>query len=100
LYPREASVPNLIRWSIPDPVDRVAGKLLVVTGVKRAVDVRKVMSQIDQIDRKQVQQRRQLFTRLYNEARISEEPGRGISFTAMLVMLAHHKLIDDEKALQ
>ncbi|WWD18487.1 hypothetical protein CI109_102939 [Kwoniella shandongensis] len=99
-YPIEVSIPNIMRSAIPDPMDNAAGKLLVATGVKRAVDVRKVEAQIAQIDYQQVRKRRQLFSRLYHEARITAEPARGISFTAMLMMLAHYKLIDDEKALQ
>ncbi|WVQ96668.1 hypothetical protein IAU59_003774 [Kwoniella sp. CBS 9459] len=99
-YPVEFSIPNMVRHALPDPVDNATGKAYVVTGVKRAVDVRRVEAQIAQIDYRRVRERRQLFSRLYNEARISEEPNRGISFTAMLMMLAHYKLIDDEKALQ
>jgi hypothetical protein len=72
----------------------------VATGVKRAVDMGRVEAQLAQIDFHNVRQRRHLFARLYNEARISEESGRGISFTKMLIILAHYKLIDDEKALQ
>jgi hypothetical protein len=72
---------------------------MVVTGTKRAVDVRKMEHLISQIDFVRVRERRQLFSKLFHEARLSEEPGRGISFTAMLLMLAHNKLIDDEKAL-
>ncbi|KAK4687032.1 voltage-dependent calcium channel, partial [Tremellales sp. Uapishka_1] len=100
LYPAEFSVQNLVRSSIPDPVENASGKLLLAAGVKRTVDVRRVEFQIRQIDYKLVRQRRQQFARLYNEARISEEPGKGISFTSMLMMLSHYKLIDDEKALQ
>jgi hypothetical protein len=100
LYPVEYSIPNLVRASIPDPVDNAAGRLLVVTGVKRAVDIRRIEELISRIDYNKVRQRRQAFARLYNEARISDDAGKGISFTAMLVMLAQHKLIDDEKALQ
>ncbi|ORY24315.1 high-affinity cell membrane calcium channel [Naematelia encephala] len=99
-YPVEYSIPNLVRSSIPDPIANASGNLLVATGAKRAVDVRHVESQIAQLDLRKVRERRQLFARLYNEARISEEPGRGISFTSMLMMLAHYKLIDDENALQ
>ena len=88
-----------MRSSIPDPVAKTAGRLLVVTGVKRAIDVRRVEAQIRQIDYQQVRGRRQIFARLFHEARISEERGKGISFTGMLMMLAHYKLIDDENAL-
>ncbi len=85
---------------MPDPIENASGKLLVATGVKRAVDVRRIESQIAQIDYGRVRMQRQLFARLYHEARVSEEPGRGVSFTSMLMMLSHYKLIDEEKALQ
>ena len=99
LYPADCSIQNLMRAAVPDPVAKAAGKLLVVTGTKRAVDFRRIEAKIKTIDYDQVRKRRRVYTRLYHEARISEEPGRGISFTSMLMMLAHHKLIDDEKAL-
>lgn len=88
-----------MRSSVPDPVENASGKLLIAAGVKRVVDVRRVESQIAQIDYRRVREYRQVYTRLYNEARISVEPERGISFTSMLMMLSHYKLIDDEKAL-
>ncbi|WRT67795.1 uncharacterized protein IL334_004769 [Kwoniella shivajii] len=99
-YPAEYSIPNMIHNALPDPIDSASGKSFVVTGVKKAVDIRKIEHQITQIDYRKVRERRHLFSRLYNEAKISEEPGRGISFTSMLMMLSHYKLIDDEKALQ
>ncbi|OCF72967.1 high-affinity cell membrane calcium channel [Kwoniella mangroviensis CBS 8886] len=99
-YPVEYSLPNMIRNALPDPIDNASGKLFVANGVRRAVDIRRLEAQIAHIDYRQVRERRLLFSRLYSEAKISEENGRGISFTSMLMMLAHYKLIDDEKALQ
>lgn len=99
-YPIEFSIHNIIHHSRPDQPDNASSRSYVITGVKHAVDIRRVAEQIAQIDYRQVRERRQLFSRLYNEARISEEPGKGISFTAMLMMLAHYKLIDDESALE
>ncbi|EIW66778.1 hypothetical protein TREMEDRAFT_40774 [Tremella mesenterica DSM 1558] len=98
-YPPEYSVHNIIRSSIPDPVANASGRVLVAKGVEYAVDVRKVETLVERIDFNRVRDRRRVFNRLYHEARISEEPGRGISFTHMLMMLSHYKLIDDEKAL-
>jgi hypothetical protein len=77
-----------------------SGKLLTATGVKTAVDITRLQDMISHIDYDKVRDRRRTFARLYNEARISEEPGKGIGFTAMLLLLAHYKLIDDEEALQ
>ena len=51
------------------------------------------------IDRMAIKRRKNLYNRLYHEARISHEPGKGISFTNMLLLLAHHKLIIDREAL-
>lgn len=100
LYPTEYSIPNLVRATIPDPYLNASGRLLTVTGVKTAVDMGKLQQIISHVDYDKVRSRRQTFARLYNEARISEGPGRGIGFTAMLLLLAHYKLIDDEEALQ
>lgn len=97
LYPIEFSIANLLRDTVPDP--NTPAKR-VETGAHYAVDVRKLRHRIAQIDYSKVRERRRQYVRLFNEAKLSEEPGRGISFTSMLLMLSHYKLIDDEKALQ
>lgn len=93
-------MPNLVRATVPDPYLNASGKLVTATGVKTAVDVGKLQQILSHVDYDKVRARRQVFARLYNEARISEEPGRGIGFTAMLLLIAHYKLIEDEEALQ
>src|SRR5947207_11248314 len=45
----------------------------------------------------EIKERRRNFNILYEEAMMSATD-RGISFTAMLLMLAHYKFIDDNKA--
>lgn len=47
----------------------------------------------------EIRERRRNFSILYEEVMISADE-RGISFTAMLLMLAHYKFIDDNKALR
>ena len=51
------------------------------------------------VDIAKVKERKELYNKLFHEARISFEPGKGISFTNMLLLLAHHKLIVDTEAL-
>lgn len=99
-YPAEYSVKSLMRRSLPDPIDNAAGRVQAVRGVRSAVDMVKLQQAIGNIDRRAAHARRRKFDRIWHEARLSEEPGLGISFTSMLFLLAHHKLIDDEKALQ
>ncbi|GJE94122.1 Ion transport protein-domain-containing protein [Phanerochaete sordida] len=63
------------------------------------VDVNRLQVNVNSIDRQMIKRRKNLWNRLYHEARISYEPGKGISFTNMLLLLAHHKLIVDQDAL-
>jgi hypothetical protein len=64
------------------------------------LDIRKLRAALANTNPEEAQQRRRTYNRLYHEARMSETTGKGISFTAMLMLLAHYKLIDDDEALQ
>lgn len=63
------------------------------------IDTLKLRDALVGLDGSKIRKRRAIYSRLWNEAIISQEPGKGISFTNMLLMLAHHKLIDDREAL-
>ena len=64
------------------------------------IDVVKLHRILNGPDNAKIRKRKMLYTRMYNEAMIFQEPGKGISFTHMLLILAHHKLIDDREALR
>lgn len=68
-------------------------------GIVNGVDMRMVNMILDRLDNVKMRKRRNLYAKVYNEAMVSQEPGKGISFTGMLFLLAHHKLIDDREAL-
>lgn len=93
IYPAQFSIPNLAKRSKAPPKDEHHGQ--VVDGV----DLDTLNANLDNIDRATIKRRKELYNRLYHEARISYEPGKGISFTNMLLLLAHHKLIEDREAL-
>lgn len=63
------------------------------------IDLFKLNKELDKIDYASIRRRRHLYSRLYHEATISHRTGKGISFTDMLLLLAHHKLIVDKDAL-
>ncbi|THG95158.1 hypothetical protein EW026_g6441 [Hermanssonia centrifuga] len=95
IYPAEYSIPQIQSRSKCDensdpmlPSVRYGG-----------VDLPKLQFNVNSIDRTVIKRRKNLYNRLYHEARISYEPGKGISFTNMLLLLAHHKLIVDKEAL-
>ena len=71
------------------------GQCKVVDGI----DLHKLGQVLNGIDYSAIRRRRNLYSRLLYEASISHQQGKGISFTDMLLMLAHQKLIVDSEAL-
>ncbi|KAI0073340.1 hypothetical protein K474DRAFT_1666711 [Panus rudis PR-1116 ss-1] len=95
IYPVEYSIPNLMaRAKVRDNMQS-QWPARIVDGI----NIDALNADLDNIDRAEIKRRKELYNRLYHEARISHEPGKGISFTNMLLLLAHHKLIVDREAL-
>jgi len=67
--------------------------------VVNGLDLNKLERILDGIDYAEVRRRKAVYIRLYHEASILHEHRLGISFTDMLTLLAHHKLIVDAEAL-
>jgi hypothetical protein len=64
------------------------------------IDVNHLNRVLNAVNFSKARKRRALYNRLYQEALVTQEESRGISFSNMLLLLAHYKIIDDEKALQ
>jgi hypothetical protein len=64
----------------------------------RNIDLHLLRNSIDRLPVEEIKERRRNYNILYEEAMISADE-RGISFTRMLLMLAHYKFIDDNKSL-
>jgi len=62
------------------------------------IDLTAFRNCIDRLPVAEIRERRRNYNILYEEAMMSATE-RGISFTAMVLMLAHYKFIDDNKAL-
>jgi len=63
------------------------------------IDLHLLRNAVDRLPVHEIRERRHNFNILYEEAMVSADE-RGISFTQMLLMLAHYKFIDDNKALR
>lgn len=98
IYPLELSVTNLLAMSQAGSEEDRSWNTR--GAVVEGIDLYKLNKILDGLDNAKIRKRRTLYARMYNEAMISQEPGKGISFTNMLLMLAHHKLIDDREALR
>jgi len=93
IYPTEYSIPVLVRSST---ADQSSNRRHVVDGL----DLDALSSNLKSIDVNEIRKRRHLYNRLYHEAIMSDEPRKGISFTNMLLLLAHYKLLDVDNAMQ
>jgi voltage-dependent calcium channel len=64
------------------------------------IDLKKLNERISRIDAKKVRQRRHRYNLFYQEVMVSAEPDRGLSFTTVLMILAHYNVISDNKSLK
>lgn len=68
-------------------------------GVVAGVDLHLLSSKLRQIDYDSIAKRRAAYNRLYHEALLLSEKGKGLSFKNTLMLLAHYKLLESEKSL-
>ncbi|KAG9004060.1 calcium channel protein [Tulasnella sp. JGI-2019a] len=98
VYPSQFSVQAILqecRASADEPRHEYS------TRVEGGIDLRKLAAKLSQMDQRDVAKRRLRYNRLFQEARrLTVERGKGISFTNMLLLLAHYKMINDDIALQ
>jgi voltage-dependent calcium channel len=99
IYPTEFSISNILTMSQMDEDADLADKNVVHHG-DDSLDTRKMRRILSRIDHIAIRQRRNQYLRLYHEALIYCPVERGIDFTDMLILLAHHKLIVDHEALR
>lgn len=98
IYPTQYQIPNLCSSSQATPTDDFVPDTQV-----GSLDLRRLAKNLSTLDNEEIRKRRRLYCRIYWEAQFQsrQDPqDRGISFRDMLLLLAHHKLIDDEKALR
>ncbi|CAD6887851.1 unnamed protein product [Tilletia laevis] len=80
------------KWP-PSPVSPMG---LVVEGV----DMKKLRQALSALNRSEIRRRKDRFNRLYHDALLQDEDGKGLSFTNMLILLARYKLIDESQSLE
>ncbi|KAH7026510.1 Ion transport protein-domain-containing protein [Microdochium trichocladiopsis] len=73
---------------------------IVTTSALTGVNLEKLNDRLNQIDRRQVQERRRRFRMFYEEVMVSADIDNGISFSDVLMILAHYNLINESKSLR
>lgn len=64
------------------------------------IDLKKLNERLAKIDVHKVRERRRRFNIFFEEVMVSADPERGISFTTVLMILAHYNIISDSKSLR
>ncbi|KAI9171904.1 Calcium-channel protein cch1 [Paramyrothecium foliicola] len=64
------------------------------------LDIDRLNKRLAQIDVIKIRQRRQRFRIFYDEVMVSADPDKGLSFTTVLMILAHYNIINDSKSLK
>lgn len=97
IYPVEASYKKLLAKArhLSSPDETVSPKF-----PELGFSIAELNRVLSTIDHGQIRGRRAAYNRLYQEALAIAGPEGGISFNEVLILLAHHKIIDDEKALK
>lgn len=70
------------------------------TTASAGVDLDKLNQRIAELDVVKIRERRRRFNVFYEEIMVSADPDRGISFTTVLMILAHYNIISDNKSLK
>ena len=69
-------------------------------GTGYGVDLQRLANRLRNLPVQEIRKRRERLNIFYEEVKVSAHPERGISFTSCLMILAHHKIITDNKSLR
>ncbi|KAF2472109.1 calcium channel-like protein subunit Cch1 [Lindgomyces ingoldianus] len=64
------------------------------------IDIKKLNQRLALLPVEGIRVRRQRMNTFYEEVLVSSDPDRGIAFTSLLMILAHYKVINDNKSLR
>ncbi|CAM1507368.1 Fc.00g070090.m01.CDS01 [Cosmosporella sp. VM-42] len=99
IYEPEDSVRQILD-DIQNDVKPSRHMSIATTGVPNTVDTEKLNMRLAQLDIEKIRERRRRFNIFYEEVLVSADPDRGISFTTVLMILAHYNIISDSKSLK
>lgn len=102
VYPPEYQVKNLVAASTTNEVSQRSPlpQLDQLGEYSKGFSPEKLDTILSRVDSDLIRHQRQTYEHLYWEACVTDDYGKGISFTSMLLLLCHYKLIDDDQALK
>lgn len=67
---------------------------------KREIDLKKLNKRLAELPVNEIRRRRARMNKFYEEVLVSSDHDRGIQFMSLLIILAHYKVINDNKSLR
>ncbi|KAF2221125.1 Ion transport protein-domain-containing protein, partial [Elsinoe ampelina] len=64
------------------------------------IDIEKLNQRLSELPIYEIRQRRHRMNQFYEEVLVSADPDKGIEFNALLMILAHYKVINDNRSLR
>ncbi|KAF1814240.1 hypothetical protein P152DRAFT_480452 [Eremomyces bilateralis CBS 781.70] len=64
------------------------------------MDLKKLNARLAELPVQEIRRRRDRMNKFYEEVLVSSDPDRGIGFNSLLMILAHYKVINDNKSLR
>lgn len=99
IYDGDFSVGRLIEQCSTKP-RRTSGLPIHDQNEPVEIDIKKLNRVLAELPIADVRRRRQRMNTFFEEVLVSSDPDRGIQFTSLLMILAHHKVINDNKSLR
>lgn len=99
IYDAEDSVRQILD-DIHNDVKISRHSSIVTANAYGGLDLEKLNRRVAMIDVEKIRERRRRFNLFYEEVLVSADPDRGISFTTVLMILAHYNIISDSKSLK
>jgi hypothetical protein len=90
----ECQVDNPLRRTTSLPLDGITGY------EPKEIDIAKLNAKLNEIPIDEIRRRRVRMNTFYEEVLVSADPDRGIEFGALLMILAHYKVINDNRSLK
>ncbi|KAI0829966.1 Ion transport protein-domain-containing protein [Hypoxylon sp. FL0890] len=99
IYDAEDSVHQILE-DIRDDETSMRHSSIATTSNLGGVNIQRLNQRLNEIDVQKVRERRRRFNIFYEEVMVSADPIQGISFTTVLMIMAHYKIISDSKSLR
>lgn len=99
IYDHEDSVHSILE-DIRDDTKSARHMSIATTSAYTDVDIRKLNARLALLDVEKIQERRRKYKVFCEEVLVSADPELGITFTSVLMILAHYNIINDSKSLK